>query len=328
MKYQIRKINPNEIRPAFDLALHVFMEFEGPDYETEGIENFKADIEWKIANSENYLSGLWLMLVAVTDDNIIGMFESREAGRISMAFIESEYHRQGIATAMMQQMVCELKLMGYDKITVKSSPYGLPFYLNFGFIPTDTVQHKRGSVFTPMSYTPGEIWDVLDESGNKTGRFHERGRKMNPGDYHLVVHVWKYNSKGEWLIDKRSLNRGTSIDGKWETTGGSALAGDNSLTAALRETKEELGIDLDPYKGFLLCRIPRHADDGHTWFQDVWVFEWNGSLDEIRFQEEETCDVMWADADKIQKMMLSGEFLDEWFYPYFNEMVAKIGVNF
>lgn len=30
----------------------------------------------------------------------------------------------------------------------------------------------------------------------------------------------------------------------WETTGGSAVAGDDSLTAALRETKEELGIDL------------------------------------------------------------------------------------
>ena len=38
---------------------------------------------------------------------------------------------------------------------------------------------------------------------------------------------------------------------KWETTGGSALAGDDSLTAALRETKEELGIDLDPQKGVL-----------------------------------------------------------------------------
>jgi hypothetical protein len=32
------------------------------------------------------------------------------------------------------------------------------------------------------------------------------------------------------------MNRGTSIDGKWETTGGAALAGDDSLTTALRET--------------------------------------------------------------------------------------------
>jgi len=35
------------------------------------------------------------------------------------------------------------------------------------------------------------------------------------------------------------MNRGTSIDSKWETTGGAALAGDDSLTAALHETKEE-----------------------------------------------------------------------------------------
>jgi hypothetical protein len=32
---------------------------------------------------------------------------------------------------------------------------------------------------------------------------------------------------------------------------------------------------------------------------------------------------MWATADKIREMMTSGEFLSEWFYPYFDEMMAK-----
>ena len=58
-----------------------------------------------------------------------------------------------------------------------------------------------------MTYKPNEIWDVLDEHGNKTGRYTERGRKMATGDYHLVVHIWKYNNKGEWLIDKRAPTR-------------------------------------------------------------------------------------------------------------------------
>ncbi|MHB8964138.1 MAG: GNAT family N-acetyltransferase [Saccharofermentanales bacterium] len=318
-----RKAAADDIRPALDLALRVFMEFEAAEYEPEGIENFKKGIEWKSANARNYLSGVWLMLVAVADENIIGVFESREAGRISMAFIDSAYHRQGIATAMMEQIVCALKLRGYDKVTIKSSPYGLPFYLHFGFVPTDTEQRIRGSVFTPIEYIPNEIWDVLDENGNKTGRYTERGRKMARGDYHLVVHVWKHNGRGEWLIDRRSLKRGTSIDGKWETTGGSAIAGDDSLTAALRETKEELAIDLDPNKGTLFHRIARHGDDGHTWLIDAWVFEVDIPIEDVRFQENETCDAMWATADKIREMMATGEFLSEWFYPYFDEMVER-----
>lgn len=135
--------------------------------------------------------------------------------------------------------------------------------------------------------------------------------------------MWKHNGRGEWLIDRRAPKRGTSIDGKWETTGGAAVAGDDSLTAALRETKEELAIDLDPNKGMLFHRIARHGDDGHTWFQDAWVFEVDIPIEAVRFQEGETCDAMWVTADKIREMMAAGEFLSEGFYPYFDEMMER-----
>ncbi|HOJ12546.1 MAG TPA: hypothetical protein PK733_18430 [Clostridiales bacterium] len=49
-------------------------------------------------------------------------------------------------------------------------------------------------------------------------------------------------------------------------------------------------------------------------------------IEDVRFQEGETCDAMWASTDKIREMMASGEFLSEWFYPYFEEMVEKWGV--
>ena len=39
-----------------------------------------------------------------------------------------------------------------------------------------------------------EFWDIYDKNGNRTDHFHERGKPMQKGDYHLVVHVWIINS--------------------------------------------------------------------------------------------------------------------------------------
>ena len=314
----------DDILPALVLWFQIWDKFISP-------ENASANPDYNeiTENSvllKKYLSGERIMLVAKNGEKIIGVIgaDINESSIKPPLCVDSEYHRNGIATELLHKMVCELKLTGCDVIKVNSSNYALPFYKNFGFIQTGAMQQHDGFVSIPMEYTPNEIWDVLDEEGTKTGRFHERGRKIATGDYHLVVNVWKHNGRGKWLIDKRA-NRDVDIDGKWETTGGSAVAGDDSLTAALREAKEELGLELDPKKGTLFRHTARHEDDGYTWFQDVWVFEHDCSLEDVRFQESETCEVMWATADKIREMMASGEFLGDWFYPYFNEMIEKWG---
>ena len=184
MKYQIRHATTDDIYPALDLALRVFTEYEAPEYPPEGLPHFIADIEAKKQSLDMYQLGQRLMIIAQDGNKIIGMLEStakNNNGHINTLFVDGVYHRQGIATALMENMVCVLKLRGYNKITVNSSPYGLPFYQHFGFIPTEPEQTKNGFIFTPMVYKPNEIWDVLDENGNKTDRFHERGRKMATG---------------------------------------------------------------------------------------------------------------------------------------------------
>jgi len=309
----------DDIRPAFSLVEKVWVEVGFGAFET-----LQSDITQNDEMFRKYTSGENIMILAADGDKPIGVVGACSGGQIRLLFVESGYHLRGIATELLHRMVCYLKINGFDAIVVNSSRYALPFYKHFGFVQTDVEQKLDGFFTTPMEYTPNEIWDVLDAKGNKTGRFHERGREMATGDYHLVVNVWKYNGRGEWLIDKRA-NRGMDIDGKWETTGGSAIAGDDSLTAALREAKEELGLDLDPNKGILFQHTARHENDGHTWFQDVWVFEHDCSLEDVRFQESETCEAMWATADKIRRMMASGEFLSDEFYPYFDEMIEKWG---
>ena len=56
MTCTIRKATADDIHTALDLALQVFMQYEAPEYEPEGVEKFKSDIEWKTANQNLYLT--------------------------------------------------------------------------------------------------------------------------------------------------------------------------------------------------------------------------------------------------------------------------------
>ncbi len=64
----------------------------------------------------------------------------------------SEYQRKGIATAMMGKIASELKIRGYDKIVLNSSPYGLSFYEKFGFTVEDEEKNADTPWKIPISY--------------------------------------------------------------------------------------------------------------------------------------------------------------------------------
>jgi len=170
-----------------------------------------------------------------------------------------------------------------------------------------------------------EYWDVIDEHGNKTGRLHERGKPMEKGEYHLVVQVWIMNNKGEYLISRRTQDIGW-WSGLWQTTGGAAVKGDDSLATALKETKEEIGIMLEPKNGRLFKRYsePHKNDDGSV-FIDVWLFRQDFNIETIVLQPEETCDAIWAGKEKIIQMIDDGLFIPpKEAYPYINELFEKI----
>lgn len=155
-----------------------------------------------------------------------------------------------------------------------------------------------------------ELWDVYDQNCNFTGRLHRRGEPMKSGEYHLVVHVWLQNSRGEFLLTKRTPNKG--FPNMWESTGGSALAGEDSLAAAVREVKEETGLSADAACGKNLFRIRREDS-----FLDVWLFRQDFNLDDVIFQEGETCDKMYASPDTIKKLDSKGVFVP---YPYLQKL--------
>jgi isopentenyldiphosphate isomerase len=149
-----------------------------------------------------------------------------------------------------------------------------------------------------------ELWNVYDQYRHITDRIHERGVEMKDGDYHIVVHVWIMNDKGEFLIQKRQpWKKGWS--NMWDcSAAGSAILGDSSEMAAVREAKEELGIDLDIDHGERLFTVKFSCG-----FDDVWLVRQNVAIEDLILQEEEVAEAKWANPDQIREMIAAGEFI-------------------
>ena len=144
-----------------------------------------------------------------------------------------------------------------------------------------------------------ELWDVLTPDGKPTGRKIKRGGSLKNGEYHLVVHIWPISLDGAVLIQRRSFKK-KLMPGEWAATGGAAIAGEDSLTAAKRELFEELGIKAELT---LIKRIQRRNS-----FVDVYGTQVSVKTHELTLQKSEVCDARYVSVETLLKMIEKGDF--------------------
>lgn len=148
-----------------------------------------------------------------------------------------------------------------------------------------------------------ELWDILDQSGSFTGKKVIRGqRRLIPGEYHLVVHIWPFDKNGRLLIQRRAKER-KLMPGEWAATGGSAVSGEDSLTAARRELKEEIGIDTDAGDLIFAKRLKRKNS-----FLDVWFVQVDVDINELELQKEEVSEVRWIGGNQLKYLVKQGRY--------------------
>ena len=138
----IKELNKNKLNEALSLVWKVFNEYEAPDYNKEGIEEFH-----KCINDTSYLATL-RVFGAFEGDNLLGVIATRSEGtHIALFFVDGKYHRQGIGKKLFKTV---LDNNTSNKITVNSSPYAIPVYHKLGFCDTNKEQVINGLIFTPM----------------------------------------------------------------------------------------------------------------------------------------------------------------------------------
>lgn len=155
-----------------------------------------------------------------------------------------------------------------------------------------------------------EIWDLYTKYREKTGREHIRGEQIPEGCYHLVVHVWIRNSKGEYMISQRAANRPT-YPLMWECVGGSVVKGESSIEGAIREAKEEVGVDLRPEKGKLIFSKIRGEINGKSCqdIMDVWLFTYDGETKLAEATTDEVAECKWMREEEIRQLFEEGKLV-------------------
>lgn len=153
-----------------------------------------------------------------------------------------------------------------------------------------------------------ELWDVYEKNGNKTGRKIQRENRddlLGKDEYHLVVHIYIRNSKGQFLVQKRSEKK-QFLPGIWDITAGCAVAGDDGITAAMRETEEELGIVLKEEEFKYIGRFLRMKSI-------VEIFEVVKDIDlsTCVLQEGEVDEVKYITKEELFQQIKKGPFEDD-----------------
>jgi isopentenyl-diphosphate delta-isomerase type 1 len=153
-----------------------------------------------------------------------------------------------------------------------------------------------------------EYFDILDKDGHLTGQTKLRSEVHRDGDWHRSIDIWVMNSKGELLIQKRSLQK-ESYPGLWEVScSGHVGAGENPLESAVRELAEELGVEVSPSQlQFLFEDKEENTTNGGTFinkeFKEIYLLNLDLPIENYHLQSEEVDEVKYVPHKELEEQI-------------------------
>ena len=140
-----------------------------------------------------------------------------------------------------------------------------------------------------------EIWDAYDKDFNKISNMMLiREEPIPDGLFHLVSEIIVKHNDGSYLLMQRDKRK--HFGGMWEATaGGSALRGETPLECAVRELREETGIESDH-----LTEIGRVRGYNTLYVEFLCVTDCK--KDSIILQDGETIAYKWVSRNELISM--------------------------
>ena len=156
--------------------------------------------------------------------------------------------------------------------------------------------------------------DVLSPSGALTGTVKEKRAVHRDGDWHRAAHVWVVY-EDRVLLQRRALVK-ESWPGLWDiSVAGHVSAGEDAITAAIREAHEELGLviaaaDLQPL-GTLRYQAVLREEYVENEIHDVYLLRRDVELASLTLDPLEVAEVRWvalADLERYERVPHAEEY--------------------
>ncbi len=203
--------------------------------------------------------------------------------------------------------VASLELWEGDKIFFRLLDMGREFFsLKLVYDRRDTLQYAA------LDGVPMELFDEIREDGSRTGVVKERGVVHEDGSLHATVHTWivRQNDRSGYdlLLQKRSSCK-DSNPGCWDiSSAGHIEAGYRPLESALRELKEELGIDAAPgdLREIGTRRCGFESEFYGRPFRDnelstIYIYKKPVEISELTLQDTEVSETIWMDYSECRR---------------------------
>lgn len=161
-----------------------------------------------------------------------------------------------------------------------------------------------------------EYLDIVDEQGNPTGEIMERAEAHRTGALHRTSHVWIMRRKDgqlQILLQKRCRDK-DSFPGCYDiSSAGHIPAGEDYIPSALRELKEELGVEVSE-ADLIVCGKKKLEMHGHfhgeafldRQISKVFLLWQDREAEEFAVQREEIDGVMWMDFAACKEAVVRG----------------------
>ena len=148
-----------------------------------------------------------------------------------------------------------------------------------------------------------ELVDVLSFDGNPIGVKDKRDVHRD-GDWHRAAHIWIVD-EDRVLLQRRALVK-ESWPGLWDiSVAGHVSAGERPIEAAVREAREELGLDIHPatlrHLGTLRYHYALRDDYIENEFHDVYLLRSAVDAAELTLDPLEVAEVRWVPHAELRR---------------------------
>jgi len=149
-----------------------------------------------------------------------------------------------------------------------------------------------------------ELIDICDEHNNLTGIKELKTKAHKTGLWHRSAHIWVYSSKKEILLQLRAKEKPLYPD-MWDiSVAGHVSSGEQPIQSAIREIKEEIGLDVEK-SDLSFFKIIKHKsifrDIKNNEFYYVYFLKFDGDINDLKLQIEEVQTIKFISIPELEK---------------------------